>query len=602
MDHLLDRLHRMAHTDAPHLGDAELLARFAAQRDELAFAALVRRHGPLVRSVCCRWLPDAADVDDAFQATFLVLAQRAAGVERPDRLAAWLYGVAARTARHLRLRNARRRRYVEPRGELPDPPMWDTVPDPDLGPLLDREVGRLAEKYRLPVILCLMQGLSRQQASRQLQCPEGTLSTRLAHARALLQRRLLARGVAPAAALALLAADAVPAPALVRLTVRAATMFMQTAVPLSPPVAELTRGVLRMLIVKRFSRAAAALAAVLILGAGVTLIAGRAVNAADPPEVLYDRVDRVSTPGTIELVVNPADDQKGVRPIVVREGAEEITVNSAAALTRYFKRARAGDKAFPTSVKVVAAAEAKSDAVGAVIAACRDGGFRSIALEAAPDPVKQGLRRLATNYELEFQRQLLQLDQAKQAERQKRYEEVMRQVEAALKDAEKLKLDSNVEDAKRAEKLLADRTKYLDELYDLTALDKLARDGSRPQESLQGYWKAVEVQAEGHSFKAPHQALDQFTWIIAGDYLITQANGKPRVGRIHATPGKVEFRYEGDGDKLKGMTFKGSFTVTGDTLKLEFAPSTEGTATPDKPGKNAITFQRQAGGIVPKAK
>src|SRR5262245_30624699 len=304
MDHLLDHLHRMAHADAPHVGDAELLARFAARRDELAFAALVRRHGPLVRGVCRRWLPDPTDVDDAFQATFLVLAQRAAGVERPDRLAAWLYGVAARTARHLRLQNARRCRYVEPRGKLPEAPVWKTVADPDLGPLLDREVGRLAEKYRLPVILCLMQGLSRRQASQRLQCPEGTLSTRLAHARTLLQRRLLARGVAPAAALALLATDAAPAPALVRLTVRAATMFTQSAAPLSPPVAELTRGVLRMLIVKRLSRAVAALAAVVILGAGVTLIANRAVNAADPPEVLYDRVVRVATPGTIELVGN----------------------------------------------------------------------------------------------------------------------------------------------------------------------------------------------------------------------------------------------------------------------------------------------------------
>lgn len=600
MDHLLDHLHRMAHADAPHVADAELLARFAARRDELAFAALVRRHGPLVRSVCRRCLSDAADVDDAFQATFLVLARRAAGVERPDHLAAWLYGVAARTARHLRLKNARRRRYVEPRAALPDAPVRDTVPDPDLGPLLDREVGRLAEKYRLPVILCLMQGLSRHQASRQLRCPEGTLSTRLAHARSLLQRRLLARGVAPGVALATLAADAAPAPALVRLTVRAAALFTQSAAPVSAPVVELTRGVLRMLIVKRLSRAAAALAAVLILGAGASLILGRAVNAADPPEVLYDRVVRVAAPGTIELVVNPTDDQKGVRPIVVREGAEEVTVNSPAALARYFKRARAGDKAFPTAVKVVAAADAKSDAVGAVIAACRDGGFRSIALEATPDTPKPLLVSRLANYESTYRRQLLLLDTAKQAEREKRYEEVLRQAEALFREAEKLNPDRSTEkkreDDSRAQ--LKEREEYYDRLIrrGLTALAK------QPQDSLQGYWKAVEVQAEGQSFKAPNPALDQFTWIIVGDYLITQANGKPRVGRIRATAGTVQFWYDGDGDKAKGATFKGSFTVTGDTLKLEFAPSSEGAATPDKPGKNAMTFRRQADGIVPKPK
>ena len=601
MDHLIDHLHRMAHADVPHAGDAELLARFAARRDEVAFATLVRRHGPLVRGVCRRWLLDPADVDDAFQATFLVLAQRAAGVERPNRLAAWLYGVAARTARHLRLQNARRRRHVEPRAALPNAPVWDALPDPDLGPLLDREVGRLAEKYRLPVILCLMQGLSRHQASQQLRCPEGTLSTRLAHARALLRRRLLARGVVPSAALALLAADAAPAPALVRLTVRAAALFAQSAAPLSSPVAELTRGVLRMLIVKRLSRAAVALAAVLILGTGASLVVGRAVNAADPPEVHYERAVRVAPAGALELLVRPADDQKGVRQIVVREGAEEISVNSVAALARYFKRARAGDKAFPTAVKVVAAAEAKSDAVGAVVAACRDAGFRSIALEAAPDAAKVGLTRLAATIETELRWQY-DKDKSSRTEQQKQYEDTIRRAEALLKDAEKLKLDLNPADEWRREELLKAQQKDLIDTYDALIRKQYAVAAKQPQESLQGYWKAVEVQAEGQTFKAPHPVLDQFTWMIAGDYLITQANGRPRVGRIHATQGKVRFWYEGDGDKAKGQSFTGSFTVTGDTLKLEFAPSTEGTATPDKPGKNAITFQRQAGGIVPKSK
>jgi RNA polymerase sigma factor (sigma-70 family) len=589
MDQLLDHLHRMAHADAPDVADAELLARFAARRDESAFAALVRRHGPLVRGVCRRWLPDPADVDDAFQATFLVLAQRAAGVERPDRLAAWLYGVAARTARHLRLRNARRRRRVEPRAVLPNLPVWDAAPDPDLGPLLDREVGRLAEKYRLPVILCLMQGLSRHQASRQLRCPEGTLSTRLAHARALLRRRLLARGVAPAAALALLA-DTAPAPALVRLTVRAAALFAHAA-PVSPPVAELTRGVLRMLIVKRLSKAAAVLAAALILGGSVSLILGRAVNAADPPDEAALRAAARKTPAAeLELRVQVTDDPKGVSHIVVREGAEELSVNSVAALGHYFKRARAGDKAFPTAVKVVAAADAKSDAVGAVVAACRDGGFRSIAIEPAP---AQAVRRLTT------ERFDAWLRLSRNASEQMRYEDTIRRAEELLKDAEKLQHDLKPQEERRRENLLRAQQKDLIEMYDALIKKQYAAMAKQPQESLQGYWKAVEVQAEGQTFKAPDKALDQFTWAIAGDYLVTQADGKPRVGRIHAAPGNVQFWYESDGDKPKGATFKGTFALTGATLKLEFAPSADGATTP---GKNAITFQRQAGGIVPPAK
>src|SRR5580700_6439754 len=108
MDHLLDHLYRVAHADAPVATDAQMLAQFATVRDEAAFAAIVRRHGALVRGVCRRWLHNPADIDDAFQATFIVLAQRAATVERPERLSAWLHSVAARTARHLRLQNARR--------------------------------------------------------------------------------------------------------------------------------------------------------------------------------------------------------------------------------------------------------------------------------------------------------------------------------------------------------------------------------------------------------------------------------------------------------------------------------------------------------------
>ncbi|MFL5340368.1 MAG: RNA polymerase sigma factor, partial [Gemmataceae bacterium] len=97
----LRQMQRMAHADRP-AGDAELLALFVAHQDDEAFAVLVRRHGPLVRGVCSRWLADDADIDDAFQATFLVLARRAAAIGRPERLPGWLYGVALRTARNLR--------------------------------------------------------------------------------------------------------------------------------------------------------------------------------------------------------------------------------------------------------------------------------------------------------------------------------------------------------------------------------------------------------------------------------------------------------------------------------------------------------------------
>src|SRR5205085_1238216 len=124
--------------------DARLLASFAARRDADAFAALVRRHGPLVRGVCRRWLRDAADVDDAFQATFLVLVRRADAITQPQHLACWLHGVARRTARSLRNRMLRRRQRFTEQVVLADMPARP-APDVDLGPLLDDEINRLPE-------------------------------------------------------------------------------------------------------------------------------------------------------------------------------------------------------------------------------------------------------------------------------------------------------------------------------------------------------------------------------------------------------------------------------------------------------------------------
>src|SRR5205814_317663 len=136
--------------------DAELLRRFAAGRDEAAFADLVRRHGPMVLGACRRVLGPGPDAEDAFQATFLVLARKAGSIGRPERLAGWLYGVAARVARRVRT-VARRHRPPTTQPEPIAPPA-DDVMWRDLRPVLDAEVGRLAEHYRLPFVLCYLEG------------------------------------------------------------------------------------------------------------------------------------------------------------------------------------------------------------------------------------------------------------------------------------------------------------------------------------------------------------------------------------------------------------------------------------------------------------
>ena len=172
------------------LSDGQLLDRFLERRDASAFEAIVERYGPLVWGVCRRILRDQHDAEDAFQVTFLVLARKAASVMPREKLGNWLYGVAFQTAMKARATRAKRRVRERPACEMTEP---EAVPDEHADELLsrlDREVARLPEKYRTPVILCELEGKTHQQAAEQLGWPVGTVSGRLSRARALLASRL----------------------------------------------------------------------------------------------------------------------------------------------------------------------------------------------------------------------------------------------------------------------------------------------------------------------------------------------------------------------------------------------------------------------------
>src|SRR5262245_46682368 len=196
-------------------GDGELLSRYRHERDQDAFGSLVRRHGPMVLGVCRRVLRDIHAADDAFQATFLVLAKKAGTVRPPDRLAPWLYGVAYRTALKARGRAYRRQEVeqqyaAEAARRTASAPTDDSA---DLLPIIDEQLNALPEKYRTPLVLCGVQGLNKAEAAERLGLPEGTVSSRLARAREMLRDRLARRGVVvPATAFAsLLTADTLQA-------------------------------------------------------------------------------------------------------------------------------------------------------------------------------------------------------------------------------------------------------------------------------------------------------------------------------------------------------------------------------------------------------
>jgi RNA polymerase sigma factor (sigma-70 family) len=269
------------------LTDGQLLGRFVAGRDEAAFAALVRRHGPMVLGACRRVLGHAQDAEDAFQATFLLLACKAPSVARREALAGWLHAVAYRTALKAKARAGRRRARERQVEQVPHPEVAPAEPQ-DWRPLLDRELAALPEKYRAAVALCDLEGRPRREAARLLGLSEGTLSSRLARARCLLARRLGRRGLALsggalAACLAAGAATAaVPACLVVRTAKSAALAAAGRAVVGDTAAAILVHEVQRGLLMTKLKVCAATAAVAVLLGAGG--FAYRAAGQAPRPE------------------------------------------------------------------------------------------------------------------------------------------------------------------------------------------------------------------------------------------------------------------------------------------------------------------------------
>ncbi len=303
---VLQQLRRLALAGDPSgPADAELLQKFLACRDEVAFEALVRRHGPMVLGVCRRLLADAEDAEDAFQATFLVFVQRAGSIRKPEQVGSWLYGVAYRTARKARARAARRR---DRRRSLTDFAVEDPVPEivwRELRPVLEEELNALPERLRAPVVLCYLEGRTKRQAARALGCPEGTVASRLQRARERLRKRLAARGLALPSAVVAAALSQTTGPAAVPASLVASTVQAAAgraarrlvAGAASTGAAALAEGVLRSMFFAKYAVVTAILVLTGLIGVGGTIWATSQVpGGAEPAEERSEAPDEPKRP------------------------------------------------------------------------------------------------------------------------------------------------------------------------------------------------------------------------------------------------------------------------------------------------------------------
>src|SRR5262245_58210304 len=282
------------------LTDGQLLGCFIESRDAgTAFAALVRRHGPMVWGVCRRLL-NSHDAEDAFQATFLVLVRKATSIVPREKVANWLYGVAHQPALMARRTAARRRAREKQVTQMPEPAAPEKDHWRELQPLLDQELSRLPDAYREIIVLSDLEGKTRREVARQLGVPEGTVGSRLGRARIMLAKRLARHGLTVSAgALAAVASEPATAAcvptAVVFSTIKAASFLSAGPAAatgaISINVAALTEGVLKAMLLSKLK---AMLAVVLVLGfmaTGATILTYcTAAASGHQPAAAEDRV------------------------------------------------------------------------------------------------------------------------------------------------------------------------------------------------------------------------------------------------------------------------------------------------------------------------
>ncbi|HEV2946823.1 MAG TPA: RNA polymerase sigma factor, partial [Gemmataceae bacterium] len=320
--------------------DGQLLDSYIQKHEEAAFAALVRRHGPMVWGVCRRMLRDYQDAEDAFQATFLILVRKASSIRPPEMVANWLYGVSHLTALRARANTARRRGREREVTAMPEPAhepreLWD-----DLRPLLDQELSRLPDKYRAVIVLCDLEGKTRKEAARHFRLPEGTVATRLATARAMLAKRLGRSGLVMSGAMVgvvlsgQVSSASMPA-SVASTTIKAASLFAAghaaTGGVISLRAVALAEGVIKSMLLSKLKIATVVLTAVVVLGAGAAAFTQQVGNSVNPA-VSQNNPGLTQSSSIMSGLVKTVDSDKDTLT-VSHQGDKTFTVAKDATIT-----------------------------------------------------------------------------------------------------------------------------------------------------------------------------------------------------------------------------------------------------------------------------
>jgi RNA polymerase sigma factor (sigma-70 family) len=336
------------------LEDAELLERYLTERDEDAFETLVKVHGPMVLGLCRRMLREPKDIEDAFQATFLVLVRKAPRIRDRELLANWLYGVAYRVATRARSDVLRRRGREIAVANLEAPMESQSIDLVEIGPVLDRELNRLPRKYRAALVSCYLGGQTHEQAAKALSCPVGTIRSRLARGRDILRKRLTRLGYAPTGAVlgpgtglpTKLLGEAVP-PALVAATVKAGVAIGISntihAGASSASVLALTQGVLTTMKFAQLKWIGLAVAATTLSAGGVITVSYASA---------HDRGERAAAPAEAQAPGARTDGGSGA---VLSETEMERKIDELLTEIGYFAsddpiKGRAGDGSLAAKV------------------------------------------------------------------------------------------------------------------------------------------------------------------------------------------------------------------------------------------------------------